>query len=132
MASSLERLAANLPVDKFVYTSHAFWGEKFALMKKKRVYPYNFIDSFQKFNDKQLSPKEQFYSSLTDEGISDKQYTHAQKVWNTFSIKTMSMYHDLYHKSDILLLADIFENFRETCLQYYKLDPAHYFTSPGL
>ena len=80
MASSLERLAANLSADKFVYTSHAFWGWKFALMKKKRVYPYNFIDSFQKFNDKQLPPKEQFYSSLTDEGISDKQYTHAQKV----------------------------------------------------
>ena len=64
---------------------------------------------------------------LTDEGISD-----AQNVWNTFNMKTMGEYHDLYLQSDLLLLADVFENFRKTCLQYYKLDPCHYFTSPGL
>ena len=69
---------------------------------------------------------------LTDEGITDDRYTHVQKVWNTFKMKTMGEYHDLYLKSDILLLADVFENFRRTCLQYYKLDPCHYFTSPGL
>ena len=90
------------------------------------------MDSFQKFGDQQLPSKEEFYSILTDEGISDEQYTHAQKVWDTFIIKTMGDYHDLYPQSDILLLADIFDNFRRTCLQYYKLDPAHYFTSPGL
>lgn len=83
------------------------------------------MDSFEEFWDKQLPPKEPFYSILTDEGISDEQYQHAQKVWDTFIVKTMGRYHDLYLKSDILLLADIFENFRETCLQYYKLDPAH-------
>ena len=132
MASSLERLADNLPTDKFNYTSQAFKGEKLALMKKKGVYPYDYMDSFQKFGDQQLPPKKEFYSILTDEGISDEQYTHAQKVWDTFNIKTMGDYHDLYLQSDILLLEDIFENFRRTCLLYYKLDPTHYFTSPGL
>ena len=101
-------------------------------MKKKGVYCYDYMDSFEKFNDQQLPSKNQFYSILTDEGISDEQHQHAQNVWNTFNIKTMERYHDLYLKSDILLLADVFENLRETCLLYYKLDPAHYFTSPGL
>ena len=76
--------------------------------------------------------KYQFYSILTDESISDEQYRHAKNVWNKFNLKTMGEYHDLYLKSDILLLADVFENFRKTCLEYYKLDPAHYFSSPGL
>ena len=90
------------------------------------------MDSFQKFGDQQLPPREEFYSILTHESISDEQYQHAQKVWNTFNMRTMGEYHDLYLKSDILLLADVFENFRKTCHQYYKLDPCHYFTSPGL
>ena len=90
------------------------------------------MDSSQKFGDRQLPRKSSFYSILTDEGISDEQYEHAQKkVWDMFGVKTMRDYHNLYLKSDILLLADV-ENFRKTCLQYYKLDPAHYFTSPGL
>ena len=129
MASSLERLAANLPTDAFKYTSQVFQNEKLALMKQKGVYPYDFMDSFQKFGDQQLPRKEKFYSILTDEGISHGQY---QKVWNTFNMRTMSEDHDLYLKSDILLLADVFENFRKRCLQYYKLDTRHYFTSPGL
>ena len=132
MASSLERLAANLPTGAFKYTSQVFQDEKLALMKQKGVYPYDYIESFQKFNHKQLPPKEEFYSILTDEGISDVQYQHGQNVCNTFNMRTMGEYHDLYLKSDILLLADVFENFRKTCLQYYNLDPCHYFTSPGL
>ena len=101
-------------------------------MKKKGVYCYDYKDSFEKFNDPQLPPKDKFCSILTGEGISDEQHQHAQNVWNTFNIKTMERYDDLYLKSDILLLADVFENLRETCLPYYKLNPAHYFTSPGL
>ena len=76
--------------------------------------------------------KEQFYSILNNEHITDEDYQHAQNVWNTFKLQSMGEYHDLYLKSDILLLADVFENFRKTCIQYYKLDPCHYFTSPGL
>ncbi|XP_068749377.1 uncharacterized protein [Montipora capricornis] len=106
-------------------------GEKLDLMSQKGVYPYDFMDSFDKFNEK-LPSKEDFYSILNDEHITDDQYKHAQNVWNTFNLKNMGEYHDLYLKSDILLLADVFENFRKTCLQYYKLDPCHYFTSPGL
>ena len=69
---------------------------------------------------------------MNNEHISDEQYKHAQNVWDTFNLKTMGDYRDLYLKSDILLSADVFENFRKTCLQYYQLDPCHYFTSPGL
>ena len=134
MASSLERLAANLPEEAYIYVStpKVFKGEKFNLMKQKVVYPYDYMDSVERFNDQQLPSKEEFYSILTDEGISDEQYQHAQKVWNKFNMKTMGGYHDLYLKSDTLLLTNVFENFRRICLQYYKLDPCHYFTSPGL
>ena len=100
-------------------------------MAIKGVYPYDYMDSFNKFNEK-LPLKEEFYSILNDEHISDEDYQHAQNVWNTFSLNNMGQYHDLYLKSDILLLADVFENFRKTCLEYYKLDPCYYFTSPGL
>lgn len=131
-ASSLERLAANLPEEASIYTSKVLKGEKFNLMKQKGVYPYDYMDSVERFNDQQLPSKDEFYSIL-DEGIRDEQYTHAQKVWDIFKLKNMGEYHDLYLKSDNLLLADIFENFRKTCLQYYKvIDPAHCFTSPGL
>ena len=131
MSSSLEKLVSNLPKESLKYTSQKFKGKKLDLMSQKGVYPYDFMDSFDKFNEK-LPPKENFYSILNDEDISDEDYKHAQNVWNTFSLKNMGEYHNLYLKSDILLLADVFENFRKTCLQYYKLDPCHYFTSPGL
>ena len=131
MSSSLEKLVSNLPKELLKYTSQTFKNEKLDLMSKKGVYPYDFMDSFEKLNEK-LPPKEEFYSILNDEHVTDKDYQHAQTVWNTFNLKNMGEYHDLYLKSDILLLADVFENFRKTCLQYYKLDPCHYFTSPGL
>ena len=131
MSSSLEKLVSNLPKESLKYTSQIFKNEKLDLMSQKGVYPYDFMDSFAKFDEK-LPSKEELYSILNDEHISDKDYKHAQNVWNTFSLKNMGEYHDLYLESDILLLSDVFENFRKTCLQYYKLDPCHYFTSPGL
>ena len=132
MSSSLDNLTKNLPDDAFKYTQQEFIKEQFNLMKQKGIYPYDHMDSFNKFNETQLPKKKDFYSILNNEHISDEQYKHAQNVWDTFNLKTMGDYHDLYLKSDILLLADVFENFRKTCLQYYKLDPCHYFTSPGL
>ena len=131
MSSSLDKLVSNLPKEALKYTSQTFKNEKLDLMSKKGVYPYDFMDSFEKFNEK-LPSKEDFYSILNDEHITDKDYQHAQTVWDAFSLENMGEYHDLYLKSDILLLADVFENFRKTCLQYYKLDSCHYFTSPGL
>ena len=101
-------------------------------MKQKGVYPYDYMDSFKRFSEKKLPNKDDFYSILNDEHISETQYVHAIKVWNTFKLKNMGEYHDLYSKSDVLLLVDVFESFRKTCKQYYKLDPCHYFTSPGL
>ena len=79
-----------------------------------------------------LPTKEQFYSILNDETMSEADYKHAEKVWEKFNLKNMGEYHDLYRKFDVLLLSDVFENFRKTCIQYYKLDPCQYFTSPGL
>ena len=131
MSSSLEKLVSNLPIESLKYTSQVFEDDELKLMAKKGVYPYDYMDSFQKFKE-QLPSKEEFYSILNNKHISAEDYQHAQNVWNTFNLKNMGEYHDLYLASDILLLADVFENFRKTCLKYYKLDPCHYFTSPGL
>ena len=131
MSSGLEKLVSNLPKKSLKYTSQKFKGKKLDLMARKGVYPYDYMDSFDKFSEK-LPAKEEFYSVLNNEHISDEDYKHTQNVWNTFSLKNMGEYHNLYLKSDVLLLADVFENFRKTCLEYYKLDPCHYFTSPGL
>ena len=132
MSSSLDNLIKNLPDEAFKYTKQEFKKKQFNLMKQKGIYPYDHMDSFDRFNETKLPVQQDFYSILNNEHISDEQYKHAQNVWDTFNLKTMGDYHDLYLKSDILLLADVFENFRKTCLQYYKLDPCHYFTSPGL
>ena len=132
MSSSLDKLVSNLPKDDLIYTSKAFKGKRLNLMSKKCVYLYDFMDSFEKFNQTELPNKDQFYSILNDQHITDDEYDHANKVWKTFKIKTMGEYHDLHLVSDVLLLTDVFENFRKTCMQYYKLGPCHYFTSQGL
>ena len=131
LQTSLANLVSNLqPVD-FINTKHAF-KSKTSLLTRKGVYPYDYVSSLDKLSEKQLPPKEEFYSKLNDENISEDDYLHAIRVWDTFECKTLRDYHGLYLKSDVLLLADVFENFRKTCLKHYKLDPAHYYTSPGL
>ena len=132
MSSSLDELVSNLPKDDLIYTSKVFKGKILNLMSQKGVYPYDFMDNFEKFNQTELPTKDQFYSILNDQDITDDEYDHAKKVWKTFNIKTMGKYHDLYLGNDVLLLTDVFENFRKTCMQYYRLDPCHYFTSLGL
>lgn len=131
MSSSLENLVKNLPENGFKYTTEEFLtsGDKaLGLMKMKGVYPYDYMDSFEKFNRK-LPLKREFYSILNDEHITDEAYERAQEVWKEFKLKDMREYHDLYLKTDVPLLADVFE---KACKQYYGLDPCHYFTSPGL
>ena len=90
------------------------------------------MDSWERFNETSLPPKESFYSELNLEDISDKDYLHAQKEWDVFEIKNSGEYHDLYVQSDTLLLADVFEKFRNTCIEIYELDPAHFLSAPGL
>ena len=131
LQTSLANLVSNLSPDDFHNTKHVF-KSNISLLTRKGVYPYDFVSSLDKLSETQLPPKEEFYSKLNDEDISDEDYHHAIKVWNTFGCKTIKDYHDLYLKSDVLILADVFENFRSTCLKHYKLDPAHYYTSPGL
>ena len=106
--------------------------DKLSLLTRKGVYPYEYMDSPEKLKETKLPPKEAFYSRLSDEGISDENYAHAQKVWETFEMKNLEDYHNLYNRVDVLLLADVFENFREICIRNYKLDLAHYYTAPGL
>ena len=132
MSSSLGALAKNLPKEAFKNLNKYFTPEEADLLKQKGYYPYEFMDTEVKFNDTKLPPKHAFYSKLTGRGIKEKDYKHAWNVWNTFKMKTFKEYHELYNETDVLLLADIFENFRDLCLKIYGLDPAHYFTAPGL
>ena len=101
-------------------------------MRRKSVYPYEYMDGWKKFEETSLPPEDAIYSSLNIKGISDQDYEHAQQVWNIIEKKTLGCYQDTYLKTDVLLLADIFETFRNTCLKNYKLDPAHFYTTPGL
>ena len=105
---------------------------KFILLPRKGIYPYEDMDNWRKIDETTLPPKEAFYSNLNLENISDKDYAHAQKVWKVFEIKNRGDYHDLYVKSDTLLLPDVFENFRNMCLKIYKLDPVYFVSAPGL
>ena len=105
---------------------------KFILLLRKGVYPYEDMDNWEKFDETTLPPKEAFYSNLNLEDISDEDYAHAQKVWDVFEINNRGEYHDLYVQSDTLLLADVFENFRNMCLEIYELDPTYFVSAPGL
>ena len=132
MATSLDSLVNNLPEEAFNNLEKYYTGDKVSLVKRKGVYPYEYMDSLERFKENKLPPKESFYSRLTGECISNEDYEHAKNVWDVFEMKNLQDYHDLYNETDVLLLADVFENFRNICLNNYKLDPAHYFTAPGL
>ena len=132
MSSSLGALVNNLPKDAFKNLLKYFTPEQAEILKQKGFYPYEYMNSEEKFNDTKLPPREAFYSKLSGRGISEKDYKHACNVWNTFKMKTFKEYHELYNVTDVLLLADVFENFRDICLKIYGLDPIYYFTAPGL
>ena len=132
MATSLDNLVVNLPKDIFNDVKRYYSNDKLRLLTKKGIYPYEYMNSPEKLKETQLPPKEAFYSRLNDEGTIDENYTHAKKVWKTFKLKNLEDYHNLYNQVDVLLLADVFENFRDICIKNYNLDPAHYYTAPGL
>ncbi|XP_022809736.1 uncharacterized protein LOC111346730 [Stylophora pistillata] len=135
MPLSLDTLVGNLAAKGkpfFRNTRKYYSGEKLNLLMRKGVYPYEWMDSIHKLDEPQLPPKEAFFSVLSGKGISDEDYTHAQNVWKVFGCKTFRDYHNLYNRSDVLLLADVFENFRKLCKKNYDLDPCWYFTAPGL
>ena len=105
---------------------------KFILLLRKGVYPYEYLDNWERFDETSLPNKESFYSNLNMENIDDIDYRHGNNVFKRFKLENLGEYHDLYVQSDTLLLADVFENFRNTCLKVYELDPAHFLSLPGL
>ncbi|CAB3977707.1 Gastrula zinc finger [Paramuricea clavata] len=132
MASSLEALVSNLSPEDFKIVGERWKGEDFDLVTQKGVFPYEFLDDISKLNTEGLPSRNKFYSSLYESEVKEEDYQRARKVWDHFGMKTMRDYHDLYLETDVLLLADVFENFRRTCLENYKLDPAHYMSAPSL
>ena len=132
MSSILDALVKNLSDNDFKYLSEEFSGEFLRLVKQKGVYPYQYMDSFDKFSKDNLPDKHKFFSSLKYECISEKDYLNTNDVRNVFKMNTMGDYHDLCLKIGVLLLADVFERFINTCINYYKLNPCHYFSSRGL
>ena len=102
------------------------------MLLKKGVYPYEYIDSWERYNETLLPDKKAFYSELNFEDITAEDYLHAQKVFKKLKIKNLGEYHDLYVQSDALLLADVFENIWNKCIEIYELDFDHFLSAPGL
>ena len=106
---------------------------KFILLLRKDVYLYEYMmDSWGRFAETSLADKEAFYRSLIKEDIADVDYRHAKRVFKIFNNKNLGDYHYLYVQGDTLLLADVFENFKNKCIEIYELDPAHFLSAPGL
>ena len=143
MNSSLDKLVKNLSDEDFKYLVEEFGSENLELLKQKGAYPYEYMNSFEKFNEEKLPARKYFYSSTKDGKIGDdckisdghisvKCYLTYEKIWDKFEMKNMVDYNNHYLKKDVLQLADVFEKFIATCLKFYQLDPCHYFSSPGL
>ena len=132
MASSLETLVNNLPEGALNNLNKYFTSEQVKLLKQKGFFPYDYMDSIEKLKDLKPPPQKAFYSKLTGKGINNYNYNHVLNVWKTWKMKTFKEYLELYNVTDVLLLADVFENFRDVCLKNYGLDPVYYFTAPGL
>ena len=142
LSSSIEKLTENLIIktgsseNGSSYKNFKYMAEYFKdntnLLCQKGVYPYEYIDNNNKFLETTLPSQNHFFSTLSGKGITDEQYTQAKTVFNTMGCKTLGDYHDIYLKTDVLLLADIFENFRSSCSQKYNLDPANFVSTPAL
>ena len=133
MSSSLDSLVNNL-----ANGGHQFFGfesyndHQCKLVIRKEIYPYEYMDSWDKFEEMSLPSIKRFNSNLNMSGVSDTDYKHACSVWREFGIRNMGEYHDLYLKTNIILLTNVFESFRRVCLENYGLDPSHFYTAPGL
>jgi len=113
-------------------TSSGVSDSELALLRRKGVYTYEYMVSYECFDEIKLPPKEAIYSQLSRMHISDADYQHGQQVWSAFRCQTLGDYHDIYLRTDLLLLADVFETFRSMSMQHYGLDPAHYFSAEGM
>ena len=132
MNSSLDKIVKNLGDEGFKCLGEVFSGGKLELVKKEGIYPYEYFNSFKKFRESKLPDIDCFLSSLKDCCVSEKEYQTTCNVWKVFKIKNLGEYHDLYLKTDVLLLCNVFEKFISFCLKDYGLDPCHYFSSPRL
>ena len=136
MCTSLDSHVSNLRSvgeEKFKFTQEHFPSSvKFQKVIRKGVFPYEWLTHTALLNQNCLPHKDQFFSRLSSSGITDADFAHAEDVWKTFGMSTMCEYHDLYLKTDVLLLADVFENFRDMALEHFKVDPCHYVTAPGM
>ena len=130
--TSVEALVNNLPKDGFNNLEKYFKPYQAKLLKQKGFYPYEYMDSIEKLKDPTPPPQQAFYSKLSGKGINNYNYNHVLNVWKTFKMKSLKEYHEVYNITDVLLLADVFENFRDICLKNYGLDPVYYYTAPGL
>ena len=133
MSSSLDSLTKNLVSGgKKLFGFENYLELQYGLLTRKGVYPYEYINSWDRFEETQLSPISAFYCNLNMSSIREEDYQHARRVWKEFEIHNLGDYHDRYLRTDVVLLANVFEAFRDTCLKHYKLDPAHFYTSLGL
>ena len=142
MNSGLDKLVNNLSDEDFKYLVVEFGSENSELLKHKGDYPYEYTNSFERFNEEKLLGRKHFYSSTKGEKIDDdgkisdgqisvKHYLTCQKLWDKFNMKNMGDYHDHYLKKDVFLSADVLEKFIAPYLKFYGLDPCYYFSSPG-
>ena len=143
MNSSLDKLAKNLSNKDFKYLIEEFGSKYLELLKQNVACPYEYLDSFERFNEEKLPARRYFYSSTKNEKIGDdgkisdghisaKDYLTSKKTWDKFEMRNMGDYHDHNIQKGVLLLVDVFEKFVDMCLKYHGLDPCHYFSSPGL
>ena len=133
MSSSLDSRVNNLARGGGEFFGFENYSEyQRSMPVRKGIYPYKYMDSWDRFQEMSLPPKESFFSALNKSGVSDQDYNHACKVWRDFGIRNLGEYHDLYLRTDVILLANVFESFRKVCLDNYGLDPAHFYTAVGL
>ena len=114
------------------FLSGVFPSSEIGLLTRKGYYPYDYVTNQEVFKETELPSKEAFFSLIKEESITDEEYAHAKTVWNNMKTKTFATYHSIYQMTDVLLLAEAFENFRRLCSEIYQLDPCYYVSTPGL